>query len=399
MTRAKYSLMIIYKEEAKKYDNVKVIKQVYQKLKRDYNIENDSKNRYKLYSEQLLNKMKTIVGIRNITANMDKYTAPEALEIIDRLIDNSFNDVSDFQNKIIEKTNSTKNQTKVDIENQHIRSSEIVKPSGEYERDIQVLKKKIEDEKKRTIEKDRKLKTIQKQYKNKVDDLEKELIKKDFTITNLETAATKQDNEKMYNENISYLKDDSISNTSIFKRGLLKKIVFITIGILVFLCYRDPINIFKEGHTISISDDSTVKNNKKTIYLKSTMIPGKDGNGAKVIQSYIKIYIDDVKVDELSGFHQSDSMISIEESDSSTELVFDGEIKQNSNSKKKNYESYSLSITKSVKIVYSNTYNSIMINDNSFEMHQLKELKKRIKNMDKLEIGKKNNQIIIEYNN
>ncbi|QUH28203.1 3'-5' exonuclease [Vallitalea guaymasensis] len=397
MTRAKYSLMIIYKEEAKKYDNVKVIKQVYQELSREYNIEKDSKNRYKLYGEQLLNKMKTIVGIRKITANMDKYTAPEALEIIDRLIDNSFNDVSNFQNKIIEKTNSTKNQTRV--KNQHIRSSEIVKPSGEYERDIQVLKKKIEDEKKKTIEKDRKLKTIQKQYKNKVDDLEKELIKKDFTITNLETAATKQDNVKMYNENISYLKDDSISNTSIFKRGLLKKIVFITIGILIFLCYRDPINIFREGHTIGISDDSAVKNNKKTIYLKSTMIPGKDGNGAKVIQSYINIYIDDVKIDELSGFHQSDSMISIEESDSSTELVFNGEIKQNSNSKKKNYESYSLSITKSVKIVYSNTYNSIMINDNSFEMHQLKELKNCIQGMDKLEIGKKNNQIIIEYNN
>ncbi|MCT4597501.1 MAG: NERD domain-containing protein [Vallitalea sp.] len=396
MTRAKYSLMITYIED-QDFDTVKAIKDVYQKIKRKYDLENDFKNRYNQYGKHLMIKMKTILEIKKITTYLDIYTEREALERIDKLIEDSIDKINDFQDIIIDNTNSNDVEEKVN-KKKHIKlqeqKTEVEFKLGELERTIQVLNKKLEDTKKKDNETEIKLRNVNSralQLKNELQKTKNMLIEKESIISRMEIEIANQENEH---------KDESLPikhSTKNKKRRLLKKIVIIVIGILALLFNEVHLNTLKEGHTINVNDVTADKTNKKVIPFKSTMTPGKYGKGAKVIQSYVEIFIDGIMIDELSGYHQSDSIVSIEEN-VVTELVFNGELKLKSNSRKVKFEDYRISIINEVKIMYSNSYNTVMINGNLYEMKQLKELNKYVKEINKLEVGKIGNQIVVEYN-
>lgn len=47
--------------------------------------------------------------------------------------------------------------------------------------------------------------------------------------------------------------------------------------------------------------------------------------------------------------------------------------------------------------MYSNSYNSVVINDKTYEMMQLKELKEYVKSINEIEVGKEGDQIVVEY--
>ncbi len=100
MTRAKYGLMIIYRED-QSFNTIEAIKDIYKKAKTRYDKEKDYQSQYKLFGNELMNKTKTLQEIRNITTCLEAYSDDQALHKINTLITDSLEKVVDFQEFLI----------------------------------------------------------------------------------------------------------------------------------------------------------------------------------------------------------------------------------------------------------------------------------------------------------
>jgi len=392
MTRAKYGLMIVYRKD-QSFNTIEAIKDIYKKAKTRYDKEKDYQSQYKLFGDELMNKTKTLQEIRNITTCLEAYSDDQALHKINALITDSLEKVVDFQEFLIFNINGGDHPPNDQGEIEYYK---------QFLKDTEASLKKLQAEKNK-LQVDRNQK--QDEYEKTILELKKEVAEKNEIISQQEIASTvnKSENRKAATGPNYEKYDDYYTRRKSTRRKPYKTVVAILICIGLVKAYPYIKDYMTDEQALTNSNENAVvdTNTPQKIHYKSEMTLGqvhnKYGKLVNVRHSYINISVDDQKINELSGYHQNESTITIEENDNNVELVFNGVIGKYSSKQNKAYEDKRIPINQSVKIMYSNSYNSVMMNDKTYEMMQLKELQEYAKGVNEIEVGKEGDQIVVEY--